>query len=342
GTLIEARLFDRALTTDEVRLVATGIRGVTEAELVQHLSVDQRQKRDLLQKQLRRLDREAEELRNKTPQKLFTNVSLPKPPITRFLVRGQANEPADVVAPGGLSALPQASFGLTESAGEPERRAKLAQWMTHPKNPLFARVIVNRLWHHHFGIGIVDTPNDFGFNGGRPSHPELLDFLATEFIQQKYSLKALQRQIVMTAAYQQQSAPQAEALAKDAETRFVWRKRPQRLEAEAVRDSILHIAGLLDTTVGGPGFNDYRIIPNSGTTYYEPIDSAEKSFQRRSIYRFVPRGANPGLLETFDCPDPSTAAPRRATTTTPLQALTLWNGAFTLRTADAFANRLTR
>src|SRR5262249_34345989 len=147
------------------------------------------------------------------------------------------------------------------------RRKKLAEWITAPNNPLFARVIVNRVWHYHFGTGIVETPNDFGFNGGRPSPPELLDWRTRQVMAPTpraegrqppgapYSLKRLHRLIVTSATYRQSAAPRKEARAIDADNRLLWRKRPQRLEGEAVRDSMLAVSGLLNRDVGGKGFS---------------------------------------------------------------------------------------
>jgi hypothetical protein len=275
--------------------------------------------------------------------KAYANVAQPAG-VTRVLARGDVTLPGAVVAPGGLPAvraLP-ADFGLAPDAPDAARRTALAEWVTSPKNPLFARVAVNRLWHHHFGTGLVETPSDFGFNGGRPSHPELLDFLAAELVRSGYSLKHVHRLIVTSAAYRQQSLPRADALKLDADDRLLWRVKPRRLEGEAVRDAMLAAAGLLDRTVGGKGFSDYRERNFNGTAYFDPTDPDTPDARRRSVYRFLPRGGNPGLLDVFDCPDPASAAPRRAVTTTPLQALALWNGAFALRTADAFANRLER
>jgi hypothetical protein len=170
----------------------------------------------------------------------------------------------------------------------------------------------------------------------------LLDFLAAEFVAHGYSLKYLHRLIVTSSTYRQQSLPRADALKVDADNRLLWRMKPRRLEGEAVRDAMLAAAGLLDRTVGGKGFSDYRERNFNGTAYFDPIDPDTPEARRRSLYRFTPRGANPGLLNALDCPDPAAAAPRRAVTTTPLQALSLWNGAFALRTADAFAARLER
>ncbi|MBA4187879.1 MAG: hypothetical protein C0467_07660, partial [Planctomycetaceae bacterium] len=264
------------------------------------------------------------------------------PAITRFLARGDLALPGAIVAPAGLSAVTgvKADFGLAPNTPDAERRKKLAEWITAPTNPLFARVIVNRVWHYHFGTGFVETPSDFGFNGGRASHPELLDWLAAELADRKFSLKALHKLIVSSATYRQASAPRKEPLATDAGNRLLWRFKPHRLEGEAVRDALLSVSGLLNPEVGGKGFSDYKVRDFNGTAYFDPFDPVGPEFQRRSVYRFTPRGANQGLLDAFDCPDPAAAAPRRGVTTTPLQALTLWNNGFALRAADAFASRV--
>jgi hypothetical protein len=228
---------------------------------------------------------------------------------------------------------------LAPEAPEAARRAKLAEWITSPDNPLTARVIVNRLWQYHFGVGLVETPNDFGFNGGRPSHPELLDWLAAELIRQNWSLKALHRQIVLSSAYRRSAAPQPQAEKVDAANRLLWRKSPLRLEAEILRDAILTVAGQLNPAMGGPGYRDFRTFTNN-SQFYEVYDAEGFLYQRRSLYRTVIRSGTSPLMDAFDCPDPSTIAPARAVTTTPLQALALLNDSFVLRMCDRFAERL--
>ncbi len=227
------------------------------------------------------------------------------------------------------------------TAPEGERRLALANWITSPRNPLFARVVVNRLWHYHFGQGLVDTPNDFGFNGVRPSHPQLLDWLADRLVAEHFSLKQMHRLIVMSAAYRQQAADNP-AARLDADNRLLWRKSPRRLEAEAVRDAMLAVAGELNLAVGGPGFRDCTEVLRSGSYSYLPGDPIGAEFNRRTIFRTWTRGGRSGMLDSFDCPDPSTTAPRRAVTTTPLQALVLLNNSFVLRMSEAFARRVER
>jgi len=211
--------------------------------------------------------------------------------------------------------------------------------VTSRDNPLFARVIVNRLWHHHFGVGLVETPSDLGFNGGRPSHPELLDWLAAELVEAGWSLKHVHRLIVDSATYRQSSRPRPEATAKDADNRLLWRRTPARLEAEAMRDAMLSVAGVLEAEVGGPPYLDFKTYFFKGTQFYDPLEDAGR---RRSLYRMWARGGRSPFLDTFDCPDPSASTPRRQATTTPLQALSLLNNGLVFALSGEMAARLRR
>ena len=204
--------------------------------------------------------------------------------------------------------------------------------------------MANRLWHYHFGVGLVDTPNDFGFNGGRPANQKLLDWLAAEFIAGGYCLKTLHRLIVTSETYRQASRLNEAAAKIDADNRLLWRRSPQRLEAEAVRDSMLYVAGVLDLSLDGPGFQEMKPSIASGTqaTLYAPDDPTKAIFKRRTLYRVWARSGRSPLLDVLDCPDPSTTSPRRAVTTTPLQALSLLNNAFVLHVVEKFAERITR
>lgn len=344
GTVVAARLYDRALSPQEIAAShAGGPLFVSETEFEEKLSTDQSAKRAALRASRTRLAAELSRLGERANAKVYAVVPQPVG-VTRFLHRGDVSTPGDVVTPGRLRAVGGLALdlGLPADAGDAERRRKLAVWIVSADNPLFTRVVVNRVWHHHFGTGLVETPNDFGFNGGRPSHPDLLDWLASEFRNGGYSLKSLHRLIVTSAAYRQGTAPRKEALAIDADNRLLWRMRPRRLDGESLRDALLAVSGLLNPAVGGQGFSDYRERNFNGTAYFDPIDPVGPDFHRRSIYRFVPRGGNSGLLDVFDCPDPAAAAPRRAVTTTPLQALALWNSGFALRCAAAFAARIER
>jgi hypothetical protein len=273
------------------------------------------------------------------------HAAVPGPPVyVHVLARGDVLQPGEVVAPRGPAAVrgPPPDFGLAPDAPEAERRRRLAAWVTDPRNPLAPRVLVNRLWHYHFGAGLVETPSDLGFNGGRPSHPELLDWLAGELVRGGWSLKKLHRQILLSATYRQGSRRDAAAAARDGANRLLWRVSPRRLEAEAVRDTVLAVADLLNPRMGGPGYRDVSFEPSGDNMTYAFRDAAGPALHRRSVYRtWVRLGPNP-LLEALDCADPTVATPRRAVTTTPLQALALWNNPFMSRAAAAFAGRLRR
>jgi len=200
--------------------------------------------------------------------------------------------------------------------------------------------MVNRVWQQHFGQGIFTTPSDLGFNGGRPSHPQLLDWLAIRFRDSGYSIKNLHRTIVTSAVYQQSSQLRPSASKIDAGNRFLWRQNSRRIEAEALRDSILDIAGQLNRTPYGPGYRDVEIVQVPPAFYYVPIDPPEYEFNRRTIYRWNVRGQRSALLDTFDCPDPSTRTPTRMVTTTSSQALSQWNDSFILRMSEKLSERI--
>jgi hypothetical protein len=267
-------------------------------------------------------------------------VAASSPQATHVLLRGNPATPGEQVAAGGIAALRSlsADFSLDREASDAERRQQLAQWITDVQNPLFARVMANRVWQYHFGTGLVDTPSDFGFSGGRPSHPELLDWLANELIRSGWSLKHLHRCILNSATYQQTSQLRAEGAAKDRDNRLMWRWSPRRLDAETLRDSLHQFAGKLDRSLGGPGFYEFTThVHNS--QFYEPHDTVGPTFQRRALYRTWVRSARSHFLDAYDCPDPSIKTPQRAVTTTPSQALALLNNSFVLRMSDALAER---
>jgi hypothetical protein len=230
---------------------------------------------------------------------------------------------------------------LPVDAPEGERRLALARWITAEGNPLPPRVLANRVWQHHFGTGIVDTPSDFGFLGGAPSHPELLDFLARRLLHHGWRLKPLHREILLSRTYRQSAAHRPEAAAVDRDSRLLWRFPPRRLGAEELRDTLLAVSGELRLEpMGGPGFRLYRHTQNNVSTYF-PLDAPGPETYRRAVYHQNARASVVDVLSDFDLPDVAAAAPRRASTTTPLQALTLLNHRFTLDLAAAFAARLT-
>jgi hypothetical protein len=253
-----------------------------------------------------------------------------------------------VVAPRGIAALSGVppDWQLANDAPEAERRKALAQWIADHRNPLTARVIVNRLWAYHFGAGLVRTPSDFGFQGGVPSHPELLDWLARQLVHPDagpaWSLKRIQRLIVTSAAYRQSSRSAPKAAQVDADNRFLWRQAPRRLEAEAFRDAVLTVSGELDLRVGGPGYRDFTVSSAGDNETYTVFDAVGGEFNRRSLYRTWLRTGTSPLLDLLDCPDPSVATPKRTVTSTPLQALALLNNRFMEYHAERFAGRLQR
>lgn len=344
GKIFHANLYDKPLTAEQLQASAKRSgHYVSEAQLVAELTPEQRDRRSELRKQTAQLQGIVTQLRAGQRFKVYAVVPR-NPGEMRVHIRGDVTDFGDVTPPAGVSAIqgPTSDFELAANANDALRRTSLAKWITSEDNPLFHRTIVNRVWHYHFGTGIVETPNDLGFNGGRPSHPDLLDWLAVYLRDNDYRLKTLHRLVVTSSTYRQGSAPRREAELVDADNRYLWRHSPNRMEAEIVRDSMLDIAGILNLTEGGPGYRDVKIIPNNGTTYYEPFDAAGAEFQRRTVYRFAARGGRISLLDTFDCPDPSSMAPRRSVTTTPLQALSLLNSPFAFRVSADLSKRIER
>ena len=266
------------------------------------------------------------------------------PPPVQLLGRGDPEKPLGEIPPGlpGWIAVPVAH--PLADAGDGQRRRALAEWITDRANPLTPRVIVNRLWHHHFGTGLVDTPSDFGTGGGRPSHPALLDWLAAELVDHGWSLKHIHRLICTSKTWRQRShgVPGAAAgMTVDSGNRLLWRMSPRRLDAESYRDAVLAVSGMLDPARGGPGFRDFRVT-EAYAPIYESIPVDRPELRRRSIYRCVVRGTPDVFLTTLDCPNPANLAPVRPRTTTALQSLAILNNDFTLRHAEAWAERLRR
>jgi hypothetical protein len=264
-------------------------------------------------------------------------------PIT-VLRRGDVEQPGAAVSPGSLACvrgLP-ATFVLDHPDDEGSRRAALADWLASPRNVLTWRSIANRLWHYHFGRGIVETPNDFGRNGARPSHPELLDWLAAEIRDNGQSLKALHRLIVCSAVYRQSSRGNPAFEAIDADNRYLWRQNRRRLDAEALRDGVLAVSGTLDQRMGGPGFELFQFKDDHSPIYdHSAPDKVDNpQVRRRSIYRFVVRSVPNPFMEALDCADPNLNTPVRSQTLTALQALALWNDLFIVRQSREFARRL--
>ena len=276
--------------------------------------------------------------------------------------RGEATQPGEEVTPGFLTVLlrGKSAEDYLGPVGAQRRQAALATWMTdteHGAGALLARVIVNRLWQHHFGEGLVRTPSDFGTQGELPSHPELLDWLAGELVRGGWKLKPLHKLMVMSATYQQGEAsgglahrrPSAAAtgtggVEPDADNHLLSRRRPQRLEAEILRDSILVVSGCLNTNMFGPGVK--APVPAELNSAYNTFDPYPKDAKdspetwRRSVYLFTKRSLRQPLLEVFDGADPSATCARRLPTTVAPQALALLNDTWVRARAKDFAQRL--
>jgi hypothetical protein len=298
--------------------------------------------------ELQRLRAEAEKIEDQIhalPESgtVYSVLSQSDVPTIKIQRRGDPENEGPAVSPGGF-VWPQhavADFG-DDDTPEGLRRLALADWIVHPDNPLTARVIVNRLWHHHFGQGIVTTPSDFGIGGDAPSHPELLDFLARQLIDNQWSLKHIHKLIVTSRTYRQASFGVDDSgvgARIDAGNRLLWRQNARRLDAETLRDTVLVASGNLDLTHGGPGFRDFRYT-EAYAPIYEYITPDQPEMYRRSIYRFVVRTTPHPFMTTLDCPDPANLTPVRAQTTTALQALAMINNDFMLRQARYMATRI--
>lgn len=300
-----------------------------------------KQARPLLQ-QLETLRAKADKLRAETkPLKWWVGTFQQVNGPFHVFLGGSPQRRGKQVQPAGMETLRHSLpvYQLPANSPEKDRRLALAQWIARDDNPLTLRVLTNRIWHYHFGRGIVGTPSDFGFMGGRPSHPELLDWLASELRENGWRLKPLHREIMLSQTYRQASSFREQAAEIDADTRLLWRFPPRRLEAEEIRDTALAIAGKLDCRMGGPGFRLFKYVQDNVATYH-PLDKHGPQTYRRAVYHHRARAMQIDLLTEFDAPDCAFSAPRRSSTTTPLQALTLMNHSFTLDMAEALAERI--
>ena len=259
-----------------------------------------------------------------------------KPDDIHLLSRGDPEQPKEAVVPAVLSSL--GDVQLEADTAEQQRRQVLADWIASPDSPLTARVMANRIWQWHFGIGFVDTPNDFGRNGSEPTHPALLDWLALELIRGEWSIKHMHRLIVLSATYRQSTQHNEAAAAKDADVRMLWRYPSRRLEGEAIRDSILAINGRLDLKMGGRGYDLFN--QRGGLSGFTPVASFSGEGLRRMIYAHKVRRERDAVFGAFDCPDGGQSAARRIESTTPIQALNLFNSTFAIEQSEAFAAAL--
>jgi len=250
---------------------------------------------------------------------LQTIVDKEKPEQQRVWIRGDQNNPGDPAPPHFLSIL---SKGEPQPFERGKERLALAEAIADPSNPLTARVIVNRVWQQHFGFGLVRTASNFGSQGDRPSHPELLDYLAGRFVREGWSLKKLHREIMLTAVYALSDEPSERNFAEDPDNRMLWRYNRRRLDAEALRDSILYVSGKLDLTAGGP-----------------PVRLAKEN-NRRTVYAYISRRQLDPMLALFDFPNPNNTSEQRLQTTVPLQKLFFMNSPFVMDQSAALAARV--
>ncbi|MEO2049150.1 MAG: DUF1553 domain-containing protein [Pirellulales bacterium] len=257
------------------------------------------------------------------------------------LLGGNPQRPGETVFPASPQVLHAIgnNYQLEADAPEGQRRLAFARWLVAADNPLTKRVLANRIWQYHFGTGIVATPNDFGSMGGKPSHPELLDWLAQQIQDQGWQIKPLHRQLMLSQTYRQAGTYRMKAARVDSQARSLWRFPPHRLTSHQLRDSMLQVAGKLDTKMKGPGFRLYQYLQDNVATYV-PLDHFGPETYRRSIYHQNARASLIDLLTEFDSPDCAFSVPRRTTTTTPLQALTLLNHSFTSDMSDALTARI--
>ena len=259
-----------------------------------------------------------------------------RPDKTHLLNRGDPEQRGEEVG----SAIPSilGDLKIDPNAPEQERRLALARWIGNENNPLTARVIVNRIWQYHFGRGLVDTASDFGLNGTKPTHPELLDWLAQRLMEDGWSIKNLHRLILSSNTFQQASVFNEHALKIDGEARFLWHFPMRRLEAEALRDSILAVSGNLNLKAGGPGFNFFKA--RGGLSGYPIVETFSDEGRRRMIYAHKVRMERAPVFGAFDCPDAGQATPRRSRAITALQALNLFNSKFVIDQSNVFAKRI--
>jgi hypothetical protein len=341
---------------------------VTEAEVTEALSKEDQSRRARLAAELRKVPKP-----RVLPQAMVLVNSNGPPPTTHVLARGDYANPGEEVQPGVPEILPILSMNRVErrsgrapplrefvqaapkprpASGSGELgasvlsdwrwRTELANWIASPDNPLTARVMVNRLWQHHFGRGLVSTPSDFGTRGQPPTHPELLDWLAGELARSGWSLKRMHRLILLSAAYQQSSATSPDSTTRDPENKLFARQNRVRLEGEVIRDSLLAISGRLNRQTGGPGVSPPIAADITKTAKNWTTSPAESEHHRRSLYIFARRNLRFPFLEVFDSPDSNLSCPERGGSTTAPQSLTLLNSDEAMGAAKATAERLVR
>ncbi len=356
GQIDDLRLYNRALTPAEIDRLAlhyaanaivsgvVGKRSKDDAARVRDYYLTYAAPPELraAHAELEKLNAEREALLKAVPSAMIMG-ELKKPRETFVLARGDYRNQTDKVAPGVPAMLPPLP------ADAPRDRLGLARWLVDPAHPLTARVAVNRFWQTYFGYGIVKTQEDFGVQGEPPVHPELLDWLATEFIRTGWDVRAMQRMIVTSAAYRQSSKASLALREKDPDNRLLARGPHGRLPAEMIRDTALAVSGLLNGEVGGPSVLPYQpeglweeMAFGEGFSAQAYEQSHGKDLYRRGMYTFWKRTVPPASLATFDAPDREKCTARRALTNTPLQALVLMNDPSYVEAARVFAERVLR
>jgi hypothetical protein len=345
----EAVNADPKKRTDEQKKLAEAAKPLLKVawdEVLEALTPEDRATRAALKEKQHKVEVELPQL----PPQAWAVMDEKSAPPTHVLKRGDVTRKLTVVGP----AYPRV---LTDETAVPRNRLDLAKWLTRPENPLTARVVVNRLWQHHFGRGIVATPNDFGTRGDRPTHPELLDWLARELVEptvgdgRPWTLKRMHRLMVCSATYRQASQvrPSVAATKADPENALLWRMNRRRLEAEAIRDAVLAAAGTLNRAVGGPSVKlplepeVYDLIfTEDEPSGLWPVTPDPKQHARRSVYLFLKRNVRLPMLEAFDQPDTLNSCAVRGVSTFAPQALILMNGPFTREQGRAMADDLAR
>jgi len=308
---------------------------VLDKELGAAMSGEERERWEEARNRMKQLDKPAD-----LPMSMALQPGSPK--ATHILARGSYEMPREEVAagfPGVLASYRGPERAASADASQARQRSRLAGWLTQPDHPLAARVIVNRIWQHHFGRGLVRTPSDFGIRGMPPTHPELLDWLAVEFVRRGWSIKEMHRLILLSATYRQGVEAAPETRAKDPENEWFTRWTRQRLEGEAIRDSLLAISGRLNPKMGGPG-----VFPPIPAELFEgaagwKVSEDERDHRRRSIYIFARRNLRYPFLEVFDAPDSNLSCAQRGQSTTAPQSLTLLNAEAVLEACRATARR---
>jgi len=325
-------------------LVAKGVAKPTDMQIIAAFSETEHKQWDTLLAQIAALTFKRGEL----PKAQIVTDQGKTFPVSHVMIRGVADHLGDEVKPGSICALPGGDFNVGPEAATEKttgRRRALAEWLVSKSNPLTARVFLNRVWRQHFGRGIVNSPSNFGVSGDLPTHPELLDWLAVTYMENGWHLKPIQRMILLSNTYQQDSILRDAAAKADPQNRLLWRMPVKRLEGEAVRDSILCVSGALNREMGGPPVYppvdpSLRADTFQGPNWKDGEDGP--STWRRSVYVKVKRSLLLPELEVFDCPEITYTVAARNISTTPLQALTLQNSPFVLHQSELFAARVAK